>query len=96
MTMTGDTLRVFDPPKDVKAAVQLHDLRDPTFVHDNLQSSDCRCRAQPSNDSVRLEAALSPFNANSDDACLTCGSTDMYRTGSCMTCHSCGATGGCA
>lgn len=42
--MVLDAQKVFDPPKDVKAAVQLHDLRDPGFQHTDLQAHSCACR----------------------------------------------------
>lgn len=84
---------------EVRAAMAMHDLRDPLTVHDNLQANECACRrlfviAQLSQGGIMAKHV--EFNTNTGDACVSCGSTDMIRTGTCMTCHSCGASGGCA
>lgn len=41
-------------------------------------------------------AAMPSAVALSGDACGTCGNFTLIRTGTCMTCQSCGSTSGCA
>lgn len=43
-----------------------------------------------------IEVAKMNTPALSGDACGTCGNFTLIRTGTCMTCQSCGSTSGCA
>lgn len=101
-------------PED-RAALEMHDLRDPALIHSNLEARQCSCRTgQPMNGaewsegnhavsvwpdgSVHDPVSDQPrkFDTSTGDACVSCGSVNMRRTGSCMTCSDCGTSGGCA
>lgn len=69
------------------ALLSMHDLSGPDFVHTNLEASQCNCSV------VRKVATIPP--QNNGNVCHNCGSSDVWTTGTCTTCHSCGTTGGC-
>lgn len=70
---------------EVKAAIAMHDMRDPNTLHDDLQASTCCCRQQKA--VARVSVADGP-------PCLSCGDL-TFRSGSCYSCHTCGSTTGC-
>lgn len=69
------------------ALLSRHDLSGPDFVHTNLEPSQCSCSASA--------IVSQPSFQNNGNVCHNCGSSDVWTTGTCTTCHSCGTTGGC-
>lgn len=68
---------------------------------DTLAIADAQARQRGENldGTPRREARTIPaaFNGFSGDVCSNCGSASMVRTGTCLTCQSCGSTsGGCS
>lgn len=80
------------PQPEIEAQMRLHDLRDPNYVHTNLDVYHCSCRPQVAH--LSASVPLKVFSADSGEVCFICGGL-MLWSGSCKTCGSCGATTGC-
>lgn len=88
-------------PED-RAALALHDLRDPEKMHSNLQAADCNCRqAKNGHEPVTFATDLAVTeptkkfsNVGNGPSCASCGNITVLQ-GSCWLCQTCGSTTGC-
>lgn len=95
--MDYGTLAVRDKPS--RAALDMHDLRDPNTVHDNLQASECGCRkARNGREGIFAPTAADQpkkfTNVGTGPACANCGNITVLQ-GACWLCQTCGSSTGC-
>src|SRR5690606_3722644 len=77
------------PPAETADAAEPADAEAP---EDQLSFADvAEPKANGNGDATRSRLTLS----STGQTCSSCGSADMVRSGTCLTCRTCGATSGC-